>query len=79
MTDIAWIHQVAYDQGKDPVEHAVEHVAMFVELAEVIRADRVTDPDSFPGYGPDVSFDHFARRIVGGLLDAGWTLPAVSS
>ena len=44
---------------------------------QAITAARQEDPATFPGYTLELSPAALARRIVGGLLDAGWTPPEV--
>jgi hypothetical protein len=76
-SDIGALHTLAYEQGRDVIDHAVEYVAMFLDVMTMIRSSRAENPAYFPGYGSDVSLDHFARRIVGLMLDAGWTPPTI--
>lgn len=57
------------------VDGAVAIIATLTAAAEEIRTARTTDPHTFPGYGPDTSHEHFARRIIAALLDAGWNAP----
>jgi len=64
MTDIDLLAQTAYDTGIDPIEYATQHV---------IRAhlDR---------YLPRCETTAvLSRRILGDLMDAGWTPPQLES
>ena len=69
MTDIGFLAAFAYSTGQDPVDYATENV---------IRAhiDAHFDRDSFPG-DVNPATDSLSRRILGDLLDAGWTPPEV--
>ncbi len=70
MTDIDFLARFAYSTGQDPIDYATENV---------IRAhiDAHLDPDSFPGeVNPATAA--LSRRILGDLMDAGWTAPEVT-
>jgi hypothetical protein len=70
MTAIGFLAQFAYDTGTPPLDYAE---------VNVIRAhiDAHLDPDSFPGeVNPATAA--LSRRILGDLLDAGWTPPEVT-
>jgi len=66
MTDISFLASLAYDLGEDPVNYA----------ANVVEAHLETHRAAF-GCLPDPEDAAFARRILGDLLDAGWTPPAL--
>jgi hypothetical protein len=63
MTDIDLLAQTAYDTGIDPVTYATQHV---------IRSHI----DVWLG-GHEESTSVLSSRILGDLLDAGWTPPAL--
>jgi hypothetical protein len=69
MSDMDFLASFAYSTGQHPVDYAADNV---------IRAhiDAHFTPDSFPG---DVNPATVAlsRRILGDLMDAGWTPPEV--
>lgn len=74
--DICTIARMSYERGRDPVEFAetcVVEVNLHAYLA--ITTSRADNPASFPGYLLELTPDALARRIIGGLLDAGWTSP----
>jgi hypothetical protein len=75
--DIGWLHRQAYDRGIDSINNAVDSVAALIATAQTITDGRRADASSFGVYGQDIGPSHWARRIVGELLDAGWTPPAV--
>jgi hypothetical protein len=64
MTDIDILARVAYETGIDPIDYAAEHV---------IAAH----------FGAWLDWPHgtvtgLSRRILGDLMDAGWTPPEVA-
>jgi len=65
MTDIDLLAQTAYDTGIDPIEYATQHV---------IRSHI----DVWLG-GHEESTSVLSRRILGDLMDAGWTPPQLES
>jgi hypothetical protein len=66
----------AYSHGTDPIDWAVNSVAgNQIKVYLAITEARAENPASFPGYTLEVSPEALARRIVGGLLDAGWIAP----
>ena len=79
MTDISFLAEFAYDQGVDPIDYAVHGVIeSHVDVNLTIRAARAENPVSFPGYWADLSTAALSRRILGDLMDAGWTPPEVT-
>jgi hypothetical protein len=70
MTDIDFLARFAYSTGQDPIDYAAENV---------IRGhiDAHFDPDGFPGE-VNPATDALSRRILGDLMDAGWTAPEVT-
>jgi hypothetical protein len=68
--------QWAYRHGTDPIDWAVESVVgNQISVYLTITAARAENPANFPGYVLELTQGALARRIVGGLLDAGWTPP----
>jgi hypothetical protein len=67
---IGFLAQFAYDTGTTPLDYAE---------VNVIRAhiDAHLDPDNFPGDVNPVTAS-LSRRILGDLMDAGWTPPEVT-
>jgi hypothetical protein len=77
--DIAFLARFAYGNGVDPVDYATVNVIeghLNVYLA--VLAARVMNPASFPVYDAGLSTAVLSRRILGDLMDAGWTPPAVA-
>lgn len=75
--DIDVIARMSYERGQDPVEFAEACIVqnhLRVYLSIIIG--RAENPAAFPGYLLELTPDALARRIIGGLLDAGWTSPA---
>lgn len=70
MSHIDFLASFAYSTGQDPIDYATENV---------IRAhiDAHFDPDNFPG-DVNPATAALSRRILGDLLDAGWTPPEVA-
>ena len=70
MSHIDFLARFAYSTGQDPIDYATENV---------IRAhiDAHLTPDSFPG-DVDPATTALSRRILGDLMDAGWTPPEVT-
>ena len=78
MNDIGFLAQFAYDHGTTPLDYAIEHVIRtHVDVYLTVLASRIARPGTFPGYDPELSTAVLARRIVGDLLDAGWTAQEV--
>ena len=75
MTDSAPA-RAAYAEGADPIEWAVFLAQAAMEAASLVAEVRETRPDGLPWYGAIPTDESVARRIVGALLDAGWTPPA---
>lgn len=75
MSDIEPVHRFAYDSGRDPIDHAVEMVAMQLGTRDQIRTARVHTPTAYPIFRGDLGDEATARRILALLMDAGWTPP----
>jgi hypothetical protein len=76
--DIDGLSQWAYDNGQDPIDYAASTVYIAFEAWMHVRIGRERDPESFPGYGPDATLKNLSLRIIGRLLDAGWTAPVIT-
>jgi hypothetical protein len=75
VTDIEPIYLMRYENGADPIEVAVDAVAIELEVRNAVILGEIK-------YGHactlvDQSDDAYARRIVAKLLNAGWTPPQV--
>jgi hypothetical protein len=77
--DIDGLDDWAYALGKDPLVYAETSTATLISAHELVIASRAEDPATFPGYSLDLSTEALARRIIGTLMDAGWTPPEVPS
>ena len=76
--DMCGLASYAYAHGTDPIDWAIDSIAKNnIDVYLSIVAARQEDPATFPGYTLELSPAALARRIVGGLLDAGWTPPEV--
>ena len=74
--DIAFLARFAYGNGINPIDYATAHVIEgHLKVYMTVLAARIEDPDSFPIYDPTLSTAVLSRRILGDLLDAGWTPP----
>lgn len=78
-SDIDWMASSAYAQGKDPIDYAAEWLTTLIETHHDVMVGRAKNPASFPGYCLAVTDEALALRIVGELLDAGWTPPNVTT
>jgi hypothetical protein len=79
VTDIEPVHRIAYEEGHDPIEHAVWLAAMTIEVRDQVVATRVHTPSAFPIVKFALTDDATARRIIAVLLDAGWTPPQTAT
>ena len=76
--DIGFLARFAYDHGQDPIDYAASNVIQIhIDVYLTVLAARATDPASFPGYVLEATTAALSRRILGDLLDAGWTPPEV--
>lgn len=75
MTDIDPTAAAAYADGTDPIEWAETITENLLMIHDEVTAGRAADPTSFPGVPGDFSREGSARRVVGALLNAGWTPP----
>lgn len=73
-TDLGWLHVSAYAEGADPIDHAIEHVGLYLTMIDKIREGWTQDPNSYPAHH-GMTPERWAARIIGELLDAGWTPP----
>lgn len=76
-SDIDGLSKWAYESGRDPIEWAAQTVYTEFDVWLTVRIARETDPDSFPAYGPHASLKNLSNRVIGNLLDAGWTPPEI--
>ncbi len=79
MTDIEPLHRIAYEGGRDPIDHAVFLVATQIETRDLIRSARRHTPNAYPIFQLSLDDDATARRVLAVLMDAGWRPPEVSS
>jgi hypothetical protein len=77
MTDNA-IARSAYANGTDPVDWAVTLAQVQIETAATILITREHTPGAYPQFRGELTAEAVARRIVGELLDAGWTPPTLA-
>lgn len=64
-----------YALGRDPIDLAIDVAAVHIEITQAVAAGRAENPAQFPGVAWEPTVPSLARRIVGALLDAGWTPP----
>ena len=80
MTDISTEARWAYQHGVDRIDYAARYVVQtHIDVHLEIRAARAQDPAAFPGYVLPLTTEVLSLRIVGDLLDAGWTPPEVTT
>lgn len=65
----------AYELGENPVFYAEVQVTSCIEVHAAVTFHRAVDPGAFPGYLPALGDRPLARRILGLLLDLGWSDP----
>jgi len=75
MSDIGALARMAYEHGENPLDYAERQLEILITVHLMVMAARSEDVASFPGYPADLGFASLARRILGDLLDAGWTMP----
>jgi len=71
-----FLARFAYALGTDALTYAEGHIRTLIEVHNEVWYSRAEDPAAFPGYCIELTFEALARRILGDLLDAGWTCPA---
>lgn len=68
MADIDEVAQMAYHAGVDPIDFAIE-----------ITRQAIGCRDTLLDISPELPYEDdetLARRVIGRILDAGWTPPA---
>ena len=70
------LDKIAYQHGHDPIDWAEGTVGDLICVHWTVMAARAENPAAYPGYTIEPSIAALSRRILGGLLDAGWTPPA---
>ncbi|MEU1731406.1 hypothetical protein [Streptosporangium sp. NPDC020145] len=65
----------AYETGCTPREWAVRALSVHIDAWATVSAARQKNPDSFPIWRFDLSVEALATRLVGHLLDDGWSPP----
>lgn len=77
MSDIDPIHRIAYEHGADPIEHAVMHLGFHIEARDAVLTGEVKHGHAITLLAQDE--ESHARRLIGQLLNAGWTPPDVTA
>jgi hypothetical protein len=73
---IDYLAASAYRDGADAVTVAVDRIALIAETWDRVGCARSVDPQAFPGpMWADLSLEAVACKVVGALLNAGWTPP----
>lgn len=65
----------AYAFGENPLFYAEVQVTSCIEVHAAVTFHRAVDPGAFPGYLPALGNRPLASRILGLLLDLGWSDP----
>jgi len=78
MTDISALDRYAYEHGHDPLSWAEYITGSLIDVHLTVIEARLDDPGAFPGYSIEPTIQALASRIVGALLDAGWTRPEIT-
>lgn len=74
MTDIDDLSASAYAGGKDPLDWATHLVTSLLAARSTCERRELSGLPPLPAWS-DVSDDAVARKVLGHLLDAGWTPP----
>lgn len=77
MTHINPAAQLVYSEGVDPLDWAIELAYLQIDAHETVWTARADNADAYPLYVLPDDPMAVARAIIGRLLDAGWTPPAV--
>lgn len=75
----SFLAKYAYALGIDPTAYAERHITDLIEVHLVVAGTRMDNPAAFPGYCIELTIGALACRILGELLDAGWTAPVPAS
>lgn len=78
LSDIDPLARSAYSHGRDPIDWAITIAESAITVREEIIAARRVKPGAYPIFKLSLEPGAFARRIVGQLLDAGWTPPELA-
>lgn len=65
----------AYKLGRGSIDWATMQTAMLIEGSIVIAVSRAQRPETFSACGPTPTLNSVARRILGNLIEAGWSPP----
>ncbi|MEV7006830.1 hypothetical protein [Streptosporangium sp. NPDC051022] len=65
----------AYEAGHTPRGWAVRTISIHIDTWATVSAARRQNPTSFPIWRLDLSVEALATRLVGHLLDGGWSPP----
>jgi hypothetical protein len=74
MTD-SELARFAYAEGVNPIDYAVRVAEAEIGASQAIIAARRYKPGAYPVFKGSLESDAIARRVIGALLDAGWTPP----
>jgi hypothetical protein len=77
--EVNFLASHAYGLGQHPLDYAETSVRIYLNLRDEIRQARAIDPASFPGYLLETDDASWSRRILGELMDAGWTPPEITA
>lgn len=73
--DINALARISYESGIDPIDYAEGQILLLMKAHGRVMLARTLNPAAFPGFGIELTPEALARRIIGNLLDAGWTAP----
>ena len=76
MTNIDALSAASYARGEDPIDVAIQIAEIQIYVLGEVERGRSENPASFPGFVGDTTSRALAGRIIGHLLDAGWTPPS---
>lgn len=77
--DIGGLAAYAYKLGRHPIDHAEQGISIYLHVRDEILTARAVDPASYPGYVLPTDDASWSRRILGDLMDAGWTPPEIAA
>ena len=74
--DIAALAREFYGQGTPPLVFAEANTVLLIGMHRNATERRAEDPGACPSYIIELTDNGLARKILGDLLAAGWSMPS---
>lgn len=74
-SDLGYLSRWSYARGADPIDVAVQGSTTLIEVWVNLQVREANGVPRLPAW-QDISHVALARKIVGDLLDAGWSPPS---